>query len=331
MRIRQPFFMESLSTTLMRETAITDLTMRFLQTFVRRFFAGAILASVAVPLQAQATGSTTPSGGHYILLWPEGAPLAHGTTDADKPRLTVFVPKNQTTRTGIVVLPGGGYSHLAYEKEGTLFAQWLNNLGITAFVLEYRHAPEYHYPAPILDGQRAIRYVRAHAAEYNLASDRIGVFGFSAGGHLAATTGTHCDEGNPAAPDTVDRISSRPDFLILGYPVIAPLAPAAASSFTNLLGENPDPKLVAEMTPDLHVTPQTPPTFLVLANDDAAVSPENSIRFYMALLKAHVPAEMHIYQHGGHGFGMAALDPALSSWTGRLQDWLRVRSYLSDK
>jgi acetyl esterase/lipase len=305
--------------------------MRFLQTFAHKLFAGAILASAAIPLLAQTPSSTPPSGARYILLWPEGVPLSHGTTDADKPRLTVFVPKNQTTRTGIIVLPGGGYSHLAYEKEGTLFAQWLNNLGITAFVLEYRHAPDYQYPAPILDGQRAIRYVRAHAGDYNLASDRIGAFGFSAGGHLAATTGTHFDEGNPSAPDAVDRISSRPDFLILGYPVIAPLAPAAAGSFKNLLGDNPDPKLVDEMTPDLHVTPQTPPTFLVLADDDTAVSPENSVRFYMALLKAHVPAEMHIYQHGGHGFGMAYLDPALSSWPGRLADWLRVRGYLSDK
>lgn len=272
-----------------------------------------------------------PKGATFVYLWPEGAPLAHGNADADKPRLTVFLPRHQTVRTGIVVCPGGGYSHLAYDKEGVVFAQWLNNLGIAAFVLEYRHAPEYHYPAPILDGKRAIRYVRSHAVEYNLDPGRIGMFGFSAGGHLTATTGTEFDAGDPSSTDPVERVSSRPDFLILGYPVIGPLAPAAASSFTSLLGENPDPKLVEKMTPDLHVTAQTPPTFLVLADDDKAVSPENSVRFYLALLKANVPAEMHIYLHGGHGFGMAYTDPALSSWTERLADWLRDRGYLSDK
>lgn len=305
--------------------------MRLSRNLLRILPVGALLVSAVLPLIAQPPGNTPPPGSRYVLLWPDGAPLAHGTTDADRPRLTVFVPKNQTTRTGIIVCPGGGYSHLAYEKEGTVFAQWLNNLGIAAFVLEYRHAPEYHHPAPMLDAQRAIRYVRSHAAEYNLATDRIGIFGFSAGGHLAATTGTRFDDGNSSAADSIDRVSSRPDFLILGYPVIDPLFPAAASSFTSLLGENPDPKLVEEMMPDLHVTAQTPPTFLVLANDDTGVSPENSVRFYMALLKAHVPAEMHIYQHGGHGFGIAYLDPALSSWTGRLADWLRGRGYLSDK
>lgn len=304
--------------------------MKFSSLFVRTFCFGALILGIPAS-QAQTPVATPPAGSKYALLWPEGAPLATGTAEIDQPRLTVFVPKNQTTRTGIVVCPGGGYSHLSYEKEGTVFAQWLNNLGITAFVLEYRHAPQYHYPAPILDGQRAVRYVRAHASEYNLATDRIGMFGFSAGGHLTATVGTHNDAGNPTAKDPVERVSNRPDFLILAYPVIAQLAPAASRSFTDLLGPNPDQKLIDDMTPDLHVTEQTPPTFLALANDDGAVSPENSVRFYMALLKAKVPAEMHIYQRGGHGFGMAYLDPALSSWTGRLADWLRVRGYLSDK
>lgn len=307
--------------------------MRLSRVLLRSLFASALAVVSANSLHAQATpvASAPPAGAQYLLLWPDGAPLAHGNTDADKPRLTIFLPKHQTTRTGIVVCPGGGYSHLAYEKEGTLFAQWLNNLGIPAFVLEYRHAPGYRHPAPMLDAQRALRFVRSHAEEYHIAPDRIGIFGFSAGGHLSATVGTHFDQGNPSATDPIERVSSRPDFLILGYPVIDPLAPAAAASFTNLLGDHPDPKLVDEWSPDLHVTPQTPPTFLVLADDDAAVSPENSVRFYLALLKAHVPAEMHIYQHGGHGFGLAYLDPALSSWTSRLADWLRVRGYLSYK
>ena len=262
-----------------------------------------------------------------ILLWPDGAPGAIGNADTDKPNLTIYLPKDRPTGTGVVVLPGGGYSHLAMDHEGKQIAQWLNNLGVAAFVVQYRYAP-YHHPVELGDAKRAMRYVRAHASEFKIAPDRIGIWGFSAGGHLASTLGTHYDAGNPSSADSIERANCRPDFMILAYPVIDPLGRAAKSSFDNLLGPNADPALVRELSNDLQVTPQTPPTFLVAATDDDIVSVQNSVNFYSALLKAGVPAEMHIYQTGGHGFGLAPTNPKLSSWSLRLADWLRDRGLL---
>jgi len=276
------------------------------------------------PLFVQAEEPQHPT----VLLWPGGAPLAQGTTEQDQPRLTIYLPKNPLTRTGVVVCPGGAYAVLAMDHEGKQVAQWLNNLGVAAFVLQYRLGTRYHHPAQLLDAQRAVRYVRSHAGELHVAPDRIGIWGFSAGGHLASTAGTHFDSGDPKASDPVDQVSSRPDFMILTYPVIDPLGPASIFSFKQLLGDNPDPKVVAFLSNDQQVTPQTPPTFLVHADDDDGVLPENSVNFYLALRKAHVPAELHIYQFGGHGFGLAPLDPVLSSWTTRLADWMRGRSLL---
>jgi len=171
--------------------------------------------------------------------------------------------------------------------------------------------------------------VRSHAAEYGFDPNRVGIWGFSAGGHLASTVGTQFDSGDLSATDPIDRVSSRPDFMILTYPVIGPIGPASVGSFDNLLGKSADPKLVEALTNDRNVTPQTPTTFLVAADDDKAVFPENSINFYLALHKAGVPAELHIYKNGGHGFGLAPLDPVLSSWTGRLADWLRSNGFLA--
>jgi acetyl esterase/lipase len=264
-----------------------------------------------------------------ILLWPEGAPLAQGTADKDKPRITVFLPKRQTTRTAVVICPGGGYAHLATDHEGKQVAAWLNNLGVVGVMLEYRLGPKYHHPAELLDAQRAIRYVRSHATELNVAPDRIGILGFSAGGHLASTVATHFDAATPNAPDAVDRVSSRPDFAVLVYPVIRPSGPASDGSFKRLLGDTPDPRVLQSLSNDTMVTPQTPPTFLVHSDDDNHVLPENSVNFYLALRKAGVPAELHIYQFGGHGYGLAPLDPVLSSWSGRLADWMRGRGLLN--
>ena len=229
----------------------------------------------------------------------------------------------------MIVMPGGGYAHLATDHEGKQPAQWLNNLGIAAFVLEYRLGPKYHHPAELMDAQRAIRYVRANAGKFEIDTNRIGVWGFSAGGHLASTAGTHFDPGDPQSTDPIERGSSKPDFMILVYPVISPLGDAADWSFKQLLGDNPNPDVVRLLSNDLQVTPQTPPAFLVLSDDDNAVSPENSIRFYAALLKAHVPAEMHVYLHGGHGYGLAPLDPVLGTWPLRLADWLREMHFLN--
>ncbi len=264
-----------------------------------------------------------------VVLWPEGAPLAQGKSEVDIPRLTIYLPKRSFCQTAVVVVPGGAYTVLASDHEGRQPAEWLNSLGIAAFVLEYRLGPKYHYPVQLLDAQRAIRYVRTNAEKFKIATDRIGVWGFSAGGHLSSLTGTHFDGGNASASDPLDRASSRPDFMILTYPVISNLGSASEWSFKQLLGEHADSELIRSVSTNLQVTAQTPPTFLQLSSDDDIVSPENSLRFYAALLTAGVSAEMHIYQSGGHGYGLGALNADLAGWTQRLADWLRLRGLLS--
>jgi acetyl esterase/lipase len=184
----------------------------------------------------------------------------------------------------------------------------------------------------ITDVQRAIRFVRHRAAEYRIAADRVGVWGFSAGGHLASSAATRFDDGAPSAADPIDRLGSRPDFAILAYPVISFTTPYThKGSLRNLLGDNPDPKLVESFSNELQVTPRTPPTFLFHTSADTGVPPENSVLFYLALRKAGVPAELHIYEKGPHGVGLAPLDLALSTWPGRLADWMRGRGLLAGR
>jgi acetyl esterase/lipase len=262
-------------------------------------------------------------------LWPGAAPGALGTQDEDIPTLAPYVvPADRGVGTAVVVCPGGGYQHLAMDHEGDQVARWLNSIGVTAFVLKYRLGPRYHHPVELGDAQRAIRTVRSRAEEYRVSANRIGIMGFSAGGHLASTAGTHFDAANAGASDPIDRVSSRPDFLVLGYPVISFTNFVHQGSKLNLLGPQPDPKLVESMSNELQVTPQTPPTFLFHTTEDRTVPVENSVLFYMALRKAGVPAEMHIYERGPHGVGLAATDEALSSWPARLADWLRGRGLL---
>jgi acetyl esterase/lipase len=203
-------------------------------------------------------------------------------------------------------------------------------MNITAFVLKYRLGPRYHHPVELGDAQRAIRTVRARAREFGVTPDRIGIMGFSAGGHLASTAGTHYDDGNPNAPDPIDRVSSKPDFLILCYAVVS-FDPAIthAGSVRNLLGADPDPKLIENLSNDLQVTAQTPPAFLFATANDPTVPVENSIRFFQAMRKAKVPVELHIFENGPHGVGMALGDPALSQWTPLLESWLRNRGLLT--
>jgi acetyl esterase/lipase len=264
------------------------------------------------------------------LLWPGGAPGAQGSEPADQPTLYPFiVPAGRGVGTAVVVCPGGGYQHLSMEKEGSDIARWLNSLGVSAFVLQYRLGPKYHHPIELGDAQRAIRTVRAKAADYRIAPDRIGIMGFSAGGHLASSAGTHFETGSTAAADPIDRVSSRPDFLILCYPVISFVNYTHQGSKSSLLGANPDPQLVETMSSELAVTAQTPPTFLFHTTTDATVPVENSVLFYMALRKAGVPAELHIYERGPHGVGLAPTDETLSSWPQRLADWLRVHGLLN--
>ena len=284
-----------------------------------------LLAALAAAALAQPANAPKPE-----LLWPEGAPGAQGTAEEDKPTLMPFiVPQGRGTGTAVVVCPGGGYVHLSMEKEGTDVARWLNSIGVSAFVLKYRLGPKYHHPVEWNDAQRAIRTVRFKSAEYRVQPDRIGVMGFSAGGHLASTAGTHFDSGNADAPDPVDRAASRPDFLILVYPVISFTTNVHRGSMQSLLGNQPEPKLVENLSNELQVTGQTPPTFLFHTGNDGTVPVENSVMFYMALRKAGVPAEMHIYERGPHGVGLAPTDATLSTWPGRLADWLRGRGLLN--
>jgi acetyl esterase/lipase len=264
------------------------------------------------------------------LLWPKGAPGAVGTEDADRPTLTVYLPPPERANgTAVIVCPGGGYGHLAVGHEGKEPAEWLNRLGVAAFVLQYRLAPRYRHPAPLQDAQRAVRTVRARAREWHVDPNRIGIWGFSAGGHLASTAGTHFDAGRADDPDPIQRVSSRPDFLILCYPVITFTDPVMhKGSRNNLLGKEPDPKLIEELSNEKQVTAKTPPTFLFHTHEDSGVPPENSVLFYLALRRAGVPAELHIYEKGKHGVGLAPNDPVLSSWPDRLAAWLKGRGLL---
>jgi len=261
------------------------------------------------------------------LLWPNGAPGAVGETDADKPSITVYLPDAKiATGAAVVVCPGGGYGFLASGHEGKEPAEFLTKLGVAAFVLQYRIAPRYHHPAPLQDAQRALRTVRSRAKEWNVDPKKIGIWGFSAGGHLASTAATHFDDGKADADDPVEKVSSRPDFAILCYPVITFEDPYChKGSRENLIGKNPDPKLLESLCNEKQVTEKTPPTFLFHTNQDTGVPPENSILFYMALRKAKVPAELHIYEEGMHGVGLAPKDPVLSTWPDRLAAWLKVR------
>jgi acetyl esterase/lipase len=247
----------------------------------------------------------------------------------DKPTLTVYLPAGaNATKTGVVVAPGGGYQHLSMTKEGSDIAHWLNEHGVAAFVLKYRLGPTYHNPIELGDAQRAIRMVRANAAEYSIAPDHLGMWGFSAGGHLTATAGTHFDAGNPGAADPIDRQGSRPDFLILSYPVITMQDPYAhTGSRKYLLGDDPDPAQVQSMSDELQVTKDTPPTFLFSTTDDQTVPVMNSVMFYSALVKAGVPAEMHLFQNGRHGSGLGVGNPQLSVWPDLLIKWMRERGY----
>jgi acetyl esterase/lipase len=289
------------------------------------------MRTLPIALLAAIAATAQPQPPKPEFLWPSGAPGALGDADADKPTLTPYlVPAGRGVGTAVIVCPGGGYGALATEKEGTQFAQWFNSIGVSAFVLKYRLGPKYHHPVELGDAQRAIRLVRSRAGEFRVQPDRVGIMGFSAGGHLASSAGTHLQPVNAVPEDPIDRAPSRPDFLVLGYPVISfTTSYVHKGSMRNLLGESPDPKLVELMSNELQVSPQTPPTFLFHTNADTGVPPENSVLFYLALRKAGVPAEMHIYERGPHGVGLAQTDEALSSWPGRLAAWMRVRGLLS--
>jgi acetyl esterase/lipase len=263
-----------------------------------------------------------------LPLWAQAAPGAPGKEPADVPAITVYpAPQAAASAPAIVVCPGGGYGVLA-NHEGEPVAKWLNTLGVAGVVLKYRLGPRYRHPAPLQDAQRAIRTVRARAGEWNIDPKRVGILGFSAGGHLAATASTQFDAGDASASDPIERMSSRPDVSVLVYPVITFTDPSThAGSRRNLLGENPPKELVESMSAERRVTKETPPAFIFHTVDDAGVPVENAILYASALRKNKIPFEMHLYEKGRHGVGLAQDDPVLGTWPARCADWLAGKGF----
>jgi acetyl esterase/lipase len=260
-------------------------------------------------------------------LYPEGAPGMMGEVQKDRPNLTLYKPE-KPNGCAVVVCPGGGYGGLAVDHEGKQIGEWFNEFGVTAFVLRYRHAP-YRHPIPLNDLQRAIRTVRAKAKEFGIDPDHLGIMGFSAGGHLCSTAVTHFDGGDANSKDLIERQSCRPDFGILCYPVITFTQDFMhRGSRNNLLGTEPDEKLIESLSNELQVTKETPPVFLFHTFEDTAVPPQNSLVFYLAMKEKGVPGELHLYEKGRHGVGLAKSIAGTQNWPKQLQDWLLVRGYL---
>jgi acetyl esterase/lipase len=287
-------------------------------------FVSALLASLTAA-SAQSTNT--------IPLWLEGAPGALGNRSKDAPTLTPFWPTDgKANGATMIVCPGGGYGILS-GYEGRDYALWLNQQGITCFVLNYRLGGSggYHHPAMLQDVTRAVRLVRSNAREWKLDPARVGIIGSSAGGHLASTLLTRFDSGNPRAADPVERVNSRPDLAVLCYPVITMGALSEKGSREKLLGKNPSPELVNELSSELHVTTNTPPCFIWSTFADTLVPMENSLLFAEALRKAHVPFDLHIYQQGKHGLGLgkSSMNPVRHHpWTDDCLYWLHVHGFL---
>lgn len=298
-----------------------------------------MLRALAVTLllgSASVAAAQEPAAAAPLLLWPDGAPGALGDEPKDRPCVRPHVPPldlrdpRADLRPAVVICPGGGYGHLALGHEGDAIAAWLNSLGVVAVVLDYRHRGKgYGHPAPLADAQRALRLVRENAAAWVVDPAKVGVIGFSAGGHLAASASVHHDAGRADAADPIERQSCRPDFAILCYPVIA-----FGRDFThrgsqrNLLGEDAPAELVASLSCERQVDANTPPTFLWHTADDDAVPAQNSIVYYEALRAHGVPAELHVFAHGRHGLGLAGDAAAVGAWPELCRRWLVGRGVL---
>ncbi len=289
------------------------------------------------PLMLALALAADPVKTETIHLWPDGKIPGPASSDPNNaPQMTVHpAPAEKSNGCAVVVIPGGGYSMRATDHEGKQIAAWLNERGITAFILKYRTTGESKIspplaPGPMLDAQRALRIVRARAKDYGIDPQRVGVWGFSAGGHLASTAATHFDSGKSDG-DEIDKQSCRPDFAILCYPVITMTEKTHGGSRNNLLGRNPDPKLVEFYSNEKHVTKDTPPIFLFHTVEDRAVPIENSRMFKEACEKASVPVEYVEYEKGPHGVGLAQKDPVLSKWPEKLEAWLKARGVLEKK
>jgi acetyl esterase/lipase len=297
--------------------------------------------ALALGLAVSLLGGKAIAQNAEILLWPKGAPLANGTistgtASTDKPSITPY-PATNPNGAAVVVFPGGAYAGLATSYEGTTPAQWLASKGIAGFVVKYRFGP-YHHPVEMWDGQRAIRWVKANAAKYGIDTARVGVLGFSAGGHLASTVSTHYDGGNPSAADTIDRQGCKPAFSILAYPVIS-MQPSLThgQSRDNLLGLTPSKALVDSLSSEKQINDKTPPAFLFHSTDDGVVKIGNPQAYYDSLRKHNIPASFMIFDHGGHGYGMAdgkggaITDAVLHTWCDSSLKWLDKQGFLAPK
>jgi acetyl esterase/lipase len=308
---------------------------------LRRFFAVLVVALLALG-QAQAQIEPCAVAGNNndflgiqtIRLWPGDAPQAIGKACEDTPTLTIFEPaRGQGNGSAVVILPGGSYLHLAGNHEGRQVADWFTTRGFRAFILSYRLASHgYILPVPLLDARRAVQTVRARAKDYQIDPGRIVMIGFSAGGHLAALAGTQFVAGKPNAEDPMERVSSRPDYLVMGYPWIGALSASDPRYLDRCKKEFAADKCEALRTgysPDLSVTKETPPTFLYHTFNDQSVPVEQGLRFYEALVKAGVPSEMHIFPNGPHGVGLGKGDAVLDQWPNLLENWLRAQGLLT--
>lgn len=307
---------------------------------MKHLFAFLLAAAVALPaLRAQDPNCAIPDTNNAFLniqtirLWPGPAPEAKGDTCFDVPAMTIMPPRRgQANGSAVVIFPGGAYLGLAADLEGREVADWFAARGFVAFVVSYRLSSHgYILPVPLLDGQRAIQTVRARAEDYHIDPNRIVVIGFSAGGHLAALTGTQFVPGNPSAEDPIERVSSRPDYMVLGYPWIGAISTDTSNlSYCKLfnLMDQCD-ALRAKYDPTLFVTKDTPPTFIYHTFDDKTVPIQQSLDFFQALVKANVPTEYHVFEHGAHGSGLGMGNPSLDAWPRLLENWLRAQGLLA--
>ncbi len=286
-----------------------------------RLFAGIfVLLIVAASAAAQ-----TP-----IRLWEGDAPNALGKEPVDIPIITPYpAAKDIATGAAVLICPGGGYSTVVDVKEGSAIAEWLNSIGVSAFVLKYRVGPRCGQPNPMLDASRAMRLIRYRAKEWSVDPKRLAIMGFSAGGHLASTIATHFDGGQTDSKDPIERESSRPDLQILVYPVITMGVNTHGGSRLNLLGTDPTPEMIAFYSNELQVRPDSPPAFIVHSTEDQKVPYEHSLKYAAALAEKKIPFELHLYEKGPHGFGLAKTDPILSTWTAHLAAWLKVHGFVN--
>jgi acetyl esterase/lipase len=297
--------------------------------------------SATAPADGQAMGSGVDPGLniHTVELWPGGAPGQNGDEPKDVPAVSVFAPRWHPNGTAVVIAPGGAYIRLAADLEGREVADWFAARGITAFVLRYRMGAKYQYPLPLEDAQRAMRYVRANAAKYGIDPERIGIMGFSAGGHLAAMESVSEETADANATDPVDRASSKPDFVVLGYPWLNAMVPNTSGLITycstkpQVAGVSAErcKEFETKYSPVRFVTSSTPPTFIYITSDDKTVDVQASIDYFEALRAAKVPVEFHSFTHGAHGSGLGSGDPALDLWPGLLDAWLRGQEFLGAK